>query len=81
MLEADVNVGVAKDMLARVKARALGADVLKSLTPGQQVIKIVHEELRATLGEVAPLMKPSAPPVSASVCPFMWIVRQGRPGW
>jgi len=63
LLEADVNVAVAKDMLARVKERAMGADVLKSLTPGQQVIKIVHEELRATLGEVAPLAKPSAPPL------------------
>ena len=63
LLEADVNVGVAKAMLARVKERALQADVLKSLTPGQQVIKIVHEELRTTLGEEAPLVKPSAPPL------------------
>lgn len=63
LLEADVNVGVAKAMLGRVKDRAMGADVLKSLTPGQQVIKIVHEELRATLGEEAPLAKPAAPPL------------------
>ncbi len=63
LLEADVNVGVAKTLLGRVKERAMGADVLKSLTPGQQVIKIVHEELKVTLGEEAPLVKPSAPPL------------------
>ena len=63
LLEADVNVGVAKALLGRVKERAMGADVLKSLTPGQQVIKIVHEELKVTLGDEAPLVKPSAPPL------------------
>ncbi len=51
LLEADVNVGVARNMLGRIKERALEADVQKSLTPGQQVIKIVHEELIRTLGE------------------------------
>lgn len=50
LLEADVNVSVAKNLLARIKERALGSDVHKSLTPGQQVIKIVHEELITTLG-------------------------------
>jgi signal recognition particle subunit SRP54 len=63
LLEADVNVGVVKSFLARVKERALGADVAKSLTPGQQVIKIVHEELIETLGEEAPLKRPAAPPL------------------
>ncbi len=64
LLEADVNVKVVKDFLARVKERALGADVSKSLTPGQQVIKIVHEELVTTLGsEVVPLKK-AAPPLT-----------------
>jgi signal recognition particle subunit SRP54 len=51
LLEADVNFKVVKDFLARVKERAIGADVHKSLTPGQAVIKIVHEELLKTLGE------------------------------
>ena len=51
LLEADVNFRVVKDFLGRVRARAVGADVLESLTPAQQVIKIVHEELIATLGE------------------------------
>ncbi|NCD25532.1 MAG: signal recognition particle protein [Deltaproteobacteria bacterium] len=50
LLEADVNFKVVKEFVERVKARALGQDVLASLTPGQQVIKIVHEELIALLG-------------------------------
>jgi signal recognition particle subunit SRP54 len=50
LLEADVNFQVVKDFVARVKARALGEDVAKSLTPGQQVVKIVHEELTALMG-------------------------------
>ena len=50
LLEADVNFAVVKDFVARVKERALGADVLESLTPGQQVVKIVHEELTELMG-------------------------------
>jgi signal recognition particle subunit SRP54 len=50
LLEADVNLKVVKEFVARVKERALGADVAKSLNPGQQVVKIVHEELTATMG-------------------------------
>lgn len=50
LLEADVNFRVAKEFIARVKERALGKDVLESVTPGQQVIKHVHEELVALLG-------------------------------
>ena len=50
LLEADVNFVVVKEFVARVKERALGADVLKSLTPGQQVVKAVHEELTALMG-------------------------------
>lgn len=65
LLEADVNVIVVKSLLARVKARAVGAEVTKSLTPGQQVIKIVHEELITTLGvEVARLNSSSTPPLT-----------------
>ncbi len=63
LLEADVNVVVVKSFLKRVKDRAIGAEVTKSLTPGQQVIKIVHEELITTLGAEAPLARPSAPPL------------------
>jgi signal recognition particle subunit SRP54 len=50
LLEADVNLAVVKDFVARVKERAVGADVTKSLTPGQEVVRIVHEELTATMG-------------------------------
>jgi signal recognition particle subunit SRP54 len=50
LLEADVNVAVARNFIARVKERARGAEVTKSLSPAQQVIKIVNEELVATLG-------------------------------
>lgn len=51
LLEADVNFKVVKDFLARVRVRAVGAEVHKSLTPGQAVVKIVHDELLTTLGE------------------------------
>ena len=50
LLEADVNFEVVKDFVGKVRERALGADVLKSLTPGQQVVKIVQEELTALMG-------------------------------
>jgi signal recognition particle subunit SRP54 len=50
LLEADVNLDVVRDFVARVRERALGEDVLKSLTPGQQVVKVVHEELTGLLG-------------------------------
>ena len=49
LLEADVNFKVARDFVANVKERSLGSDVFQSLTPGQQVIKIVHEELTSML--------------------------------
>ena len=49
LLEADVNFRVARDFVARVKERSMGSDVLESLTPGQQVVKIVHEELTEIL--------------------------------
>ena len=50
LLEADVNLDVVKDFTARVRERATGQDVLKSVTPGQQVVKIVHDELTALMG-------------------------------
>jgi signal recognition particle subunit SRP54 len=50
LLEADVNYKVVKDFVARVRERAIGAEILDSLNAGQQVIKIVHEELTALLG-------------------------------
>jgi signal recognition particle subunit SRP54 len=51
LLEADVNFQVVKDFVARVRERATEADVAKSLTPDQQVVKIVHEELTGIMGQ------------------------------
>lgn len=51
LLEADVNYAVVKEFIGRVRERAVGAEVSKALNPAQQVIKIVHEELIATLGQ------------------------------
>ena len=51
LLEADVQVTVARDFVARVETRAVGEDVLKSLTPGQQVVGIVQDELESLLGK------------------------------
>ncbi|MBK7897609.1 MAG: signal recognition particle protein [Candidatus Promineifilaceae bacterium] len=51
LLEADVNFKVVKSLVARVRERAVGQEVMRSLTPGQQVVKIVQEELVETLGE------------------------------
>ncbi|HXP94329.1 MAG TPA: signal recognition particle protein [Candidatus Binatia bacterium] len=63
LLEADVNLSVAKEFVARIKERAVGTDVLTSLTPAQSVIKIVHEELVAILGGAeARLQFSDAPP-------------------
>lgn len=50
LLEADVNFKVVKDFVSRIKERAVGQEVLKSLTPGQQVIKVVQEELTNLMG-------------------------------
>ncbi|MBI2880781.1 MAG: signal recognition particle protein [Candidatus Tectomicrobia bacterium] len=62
-LEADVHFQVVKSFIAGVKERAVGAEVLKSLTPGQQVIQIVHEELVRLMGEeAAPLARAEPPP-------------------
>jgi signal recognition particle subunit SRP54 len=56
LLDADVNFQVAKDFIARVKEKALGETVLHSVTPGQQIVKIFHEELCGLLGgDAAPL--------------------------
>jgi len=63
LLEADVSVEVADDLLDRVRERALSEEVMKSLTPAQQVIKVVREELQATMGGTqAAFTLPSARP-------------------
>ena len=56
LLDADVHFAVAKEFIAKVKERAMGEEVLKSVTPGQQIVKIFHDELTALLGgDNAPL--------------------------
>jgi signal recognition particle subunit SRP54 len=62
LLEADVHYSVVKDFLGRVRERAIGVEVRKHLTPAQQIVKIVHEELITTLGQPAPLNLSGQPP-------------------
>jgi signal recognition particle subunit SRP54 len=62
LLEADVNFRVVKDFVGRVRERAVGANVMKSLSPAQMVIKIVNEELITTLGEPRRLTLSGPPP-------------------
>jgi signal recognition particle subunit SRP54 len=63
LLEADVAVEVADELLERVRARALSEEVMRSLTPAQQVIKVVRDELQATMGGTqSPLQLPGAKP-------------------
>ena len=50
LLEADVNFKVARDFIERVKAKAVGQEVIQSVHPGQQIIKVIHDELVALLG-------------------------------
>ncbi len=73
LLEADVNFKVAKDFLEKVREKAMGEEVLTSITPGQQFVKIVYDELCAVLGSAnKPLDIAAAPPV-----PVMLIGLQG----
>lgn len=55
LLEADVNFKVVKSFVSRIRERTVGIELSKQITPGQQVVKIVHEELLAVLGDSAPL--------------------------
>jgi signal recognition particle subunit SRP54 len=62
LLEADVSLPVAKDFVKRVREKAVGAEISKALKPGQMVVKIVHDELLATLGEAGSLSLSGATP-------------------
>ncbi|PLX74163.1 MAG: signal recognition particle protein [Desulfuromonas sp.] len=70
LLEADVNFKVVKDFISAVRERAVGQDVLKSLTPGQQVVKIVRDELGLLMGgdEDNSLDLAARPPVAIMLC-------------
>src|SRR5579884_4182950 len=91
LLEADVEFQVAKNFIARVRQKALGEDVLRSVTPGQQIVKIFHDELTTLLGGDASPLNLEAKPT----CIFMvglngagkttssaklanWLKKQGR---
>lgn len=63
LLEADVQYAVVRDFISRVKEQTVGQEVSRALNPGQQVVKIVHQELIEILGEPAPLQKPSDSPL------------------
>ena len=91
LLEADVNFRVVKDFVGRVKARAVGAEVIESINAGQMVIKIVHEELTAILGAGDRTFRLNGSPAvialvglqgsgktTSSAKLARWIVRQGR---
>jgi signal recognition particle subunit SRP54 len=62
LLEADVNYGVVKDFIERVREKAVGTAVLQSLTPGQQVVKVVHQELISLLGDSQSKLNVAAAP-------------------
>src|SRR3989440_12970053 len=62
LLEADVNYRVVKDFITSIRARAIGAEVMESLNPGQQLVKIVDEEMVRLLGERLPMTYAPTPP-------------------
>ncbi|MGD8280862.1 MAG: signal recognition particle protein [Gemmatimonadota bacterium] len=64
LLEADVNFKVTREFLGRVQERALGEQVLKAVSPGQQIVKIVHDELASLFGDGAPTLAIDGPPPS-----------------
>ncbi len=72
LLEADVALDVVKDFIAKVSLRAVGEEVVKSVTPGQMVVKIVHDALVETLGTAADLNLNGVPPV-----PILMVGLQG----
>ena len=67
LLDGDVNVGVADELLAQIRARAVGAEVMLQLSPDQQVLKIVRDELLTLLGK-------HAKPLFASRPPSVWMI-------
>ena len=65
LIEADVSLDVVKEFTEKVRVKAIGKDVLRSITPGQMVVKVVHDELVAMLGsDAAPIDLNAVPPVA-----------------
>src|ERR671930_1144548 len=69
LLEADVNFKVVKAFMERVREKAVGQDVLKSLTPAQQVVKVVHDELVELLGGSGHRLGGGPPPPTPATLP------------
>src|SRR5205823_10111843 len=67
LLEGDVNVGVADELLANIRKKAIGSEVMLQLSPDQQVVKVVRDELTALLGK-------HAKPLFASKPPSVWMI-------
>ncbi len=78
LLEADVNFKVVKDFVERVKARAVGQDIIRSINPGQQVVKIVHDELVKLMGEADPSIKRNAKPTEPTVIMMCGLQGSGK---
>src|SRR5256885_16762342 len=72
LLEADVNYKVVKDFVASIRARAVGAEVIESLNPGQQLVKIGDEELVRLLGEQQPMSYTPSPPIVVVLAGLDW---------
>src|SRR2546428_2416520 len=75
LLEADVNFKVVRTFIDRVREKAVGQDVLRSLTPAQQVVKVVHDELVELLGGSGHRLAPAPPPP-----PAIMLIRPPGPG-
>src|SRR6202007_3154645 len=67
LLEGDVNVGVAEELLANIRKKAIGSEVMLQLSPDQQVVKVVRDELAGLLGK-------NAKPLFASRPPSVWMI-------
>src|SRR5499427_11024266 len=72
LIEADVALPVVKDFVEKVRPRAIGENVIRSVTPGQQVVKIVHDVLVETLGEKNEALSIGSPPA-----PILMVGLQG----
>jgi signal recognition particle subunit SRP54 len=91
LLDADVNFKVARDFIERIKAKAIGQQVIQSIQPGQQIIKIIHDELVTLLGAENAALNLSASPTNILLCGLHgagkttsagklanWLKKQGR---
>ena len=72
LLDADVNFKVARDFIERVKEKAVGQQVIQSIQPGQQVIKVIHDELVELLGSQNASLELGGAPASVLMIGFIW---------